>query len=85
MTSYKKDDLLVIEKAVAKSNNTYGLIKKCADLVELRGNEALKMGYLYDGDTFKLHDIPPLAIYTTNRYKKYKIPNVSTEQLNKMV
>ena len=43
------------------------------------------MSYLYDGQTGREPTIPPLKIFVENHYKKYRIPDISIEKLNKII
>ena len=61
------------------------LVKKCSETVLLKGIEALRLSYLYDGSTKEDLKIPPLEIYVENQYKKFNIPNVEFEKLNEII
>lgn len=38
----------------------------------LKGVDAVRMSYLYDGDKKKQLKIPPMTLFTDNHYKKYE-------------
>jgi len=61
------------------------LIQKCTDLTQLKGIQAKRLSYLYDGTNFEQLQIPPLSIYVENQYKKYSVSEITTEKLNQMM
>ena len=91
----EKGDLLVVEKAVAEAKqdlNDMGyiaqteLVKNCSDLVSYKGVEALRISYLYDGEEKKEElKIPPIDVFTSNKYKQHSIPDMSIDKLNNIV
>ena len=56
------------------------MAKKCEELYELKGIQALRMCYLYDG-TPDSGDIPPVEIFSSNYYKQYEIKNISKRKI----
>jgi len=82
-----RGDLIAVEKAIALSeehmgkNITYlsnaftagpaGLIRKCAE-VQLKGVDAVRLSYLFDGDKKKELKVPPMSLFTDNHYKKHQ-------------
>ena len=60
------------------------LVKKCSELAQVKGVEALRLGYLYDGTRLSEIKIPPLEIFVDNECKKYLIPDISIDSLNKI-
>ena len=72
----KKGTLIAVETAAvqaldaAKSDAAKAaLVEKCADVAKLKGVEALRMSYMYDGTPNT--NIPPPDIFVQNNYKKY--------------
>ena len=62
------------------------MVKECMGLLEQKGVQALRMGYLYDGvhkEDLKIPD--ELDIFVENKYKKYDIPDISVEKLQNIV
>ena len=72
------------DRSIHDSGHTE-LVKKCSDIAQLKGIQALRMSYLYDGQTGREATIPPLKIFVENHYKKYRIPDISIEKLNKII
>jgi len=80
-----RGDLIVVEKAIALSEEHLGknitylsnaftagpqdLIRKCAELYNLKGVDAVRMSYLFDGDKKKEWKVPPMSLFTDNHYK----------------
>ena len=60
------------------------LSKKCHSIAQLKGIEALRMSYLFDGeeDSFEKLEIPPIEIFVENHYKKYDIGDISIKKLD---
>ena len=56
------------------------MVHQCFNIVSLKGIEALRLSYLED-DKEKELMIPPLKIFVENNYKKYKIPEISIDQM----
>lgn len=98
--SLKRGELLVVERAVADTcnirslgsadtkcpNDSYSeLVNRCSDLARLKGIEALRMSYLFDGAAAADLAIPPLEIYVQNYYKKYQIPDIPIARLKQMI
>ena len=83
-----RGDLIAVEKAIALSedhldkNITYlsnaftagptDLIRKCGELYGLRGLDAVRLSYLYDGDKKKELKVPPMSLFTDSHYKQYQ-------------
>ena len=72
----KKGTLIAVETAAVEALDYQTsvtaksfLTEKCADVAKLKGVEALRMSYLYDGTPNT--KIPPLDIFVENNYKKY--------------
>ena len=51
--------------------------------VELKGVEALRLSYLYDGNDNL--PIPPVEIFVQNYYKKHTISNLSEEKMARII
>ena len=82
-----RGDLIVVEKAIALSEEHLGknitylsnaftagpfdLIRKCAEVYKLKGLDAVRLTYLFDGDKKKDLKVPPLSLFTDNHYKQY--------------
>ena len=82
-----RGDLIAVEKAIALSeehltknitylSNTFtsgplDLIRKCSEAYQLKGVDAVRLSYLYDGDKKKELKVPPMSLFTDNHYKKY--------------
>ena len=47
------------------------LIQKCLKLTQLKGVEALRLKYLYDGRENGQLEVPDISIFTENQYKKH--------------
>ena len=72
----KKGTLIAVETAVVEALDhaasdaaKTALVDKCDRVAKLKGAEALRMSYLYDGTPNS--KIPPLDIFVQNDYKKY--------------
>ena len=61
------------------------LTQKCTDIAQLKGVEAKRLSFLYDGTNQENLEIPPLRLYTYNGYKKYNYPNFTTDKLQKII
>lgn len=60
--------------------------KKCVNLLEFKGVEALRIGHLYDGTPQKEDEkVPDLSIFIENKYKNHEMPDVSMKQLIKII
>jgi len=86
----KKGTLIAVETAAVEALDyktsdaaKTTLVEKCADVAKLKGVEALRMSYLYDGTPNS--KIPPLDIFVQNNYQQYSIPDISKEKLAKIV
>ena len=80
-----RGDLIIVEKAIALSeenlgkNITYlanaftagpvGLISRCRELYKLKGLDAVRLSYLYDGNKKKDLKVPPMSLFLDNHYK----------------
>ena len=66
----KKTGILTFIDPVNMLDNTHAdLVKKCSDLASLRGLEAFKLNYIYDGTPND--KIPPMSIFGNNNYRMY--------------
>jgi len=72
------------KKCINHGENT-DLFKECANILQLRGIEALRMSYLYDGTNTIVHKIPDKKIFVSNHYKNLNIPYISLQRLNQIV
>ena len=63
--------------------NLTKLVKKLAYINQLRGIEAMRISYLYDGDSKEADVIPQLSMFVQTYYKKYDelIPHIPIEDL----
>ena len=85
---FQKGELIIVEKAIAEvtdnniSSSIDSLIRKCCAIVDLKGVEALRLSYLYDGQTpFDQLKIPPVEIFHENYYRKYNIPDIPIKKV----
>ena len=61
------------------------LVKACTEIVHLKGIEALRLSYLYDGSKKEELKLPPQEIYVENQYKKLNVPNIDFKKLNQII
>ena len=47
----------------------------------LKGVEALRLSYLFDGQKDKEIKIPPLDVFVSNKYKEHDVPDIQYEDL----
>ena len=59
------------------------MVEKCFKFVELKGVEALRLSYLYDGS--ENLPLPPVDIFVKNNYKKHDFENISREKLCRII
>ena len=69
-------------KGIPTNDSSYtSLMKQCQEIAQLRGVEACRMSYLYDGSDKEELEIPPIEIFVNNYYRKWQIPDMHIKQL----
>ena len=62
------------------------LVLQCEKWVKYKGLEALKLDYIYDGETpLNKLTMPPTDIYRSYKHQQYSLPSVSTARLHKII
>ena len=61
------------------------LLKKLADISTIEGAEALRISKLYYGGPVGDYKIPETDIFVQNVYKKYDIPTMSIDRIDKII
>ena len=56
-------------------------MKQCQEIAQLRGVEAIRMSYLYDGSDKEELEIPPIEVFVNNYNRKWQIPDIHIKQL----
>jgi hypothetical protein len=85
--SLDKDGVFTFIDPVYMADNTHtDLTSMCSNLHQLKGLEALKISYLYDGRSKSSLKLPPMELFTQNKYKKFKtIPDMYISQISRII
>ena len=68
-----------------KDGSRTEIVKKCWDISQLKGIEALRLSYLHDGTNKENIPIPPLDIFVQTHYKQYEIEDIPIKRIHAMV
>ena len=73
-----------IDKSIVKTGKFVELSKKCMELINLKGQHAVRLSYLYNGTNKKLK-VPKVDVFTKNNYKGYQLKDISMSQVDQIV